>query len=186
MSSSWRRGSSELCCVNNVPNFKDALLWAVNCCLLLLFLVGAPCWWSCRPDEAYWHRTWVILTINWFFFSRSGLGACGGSAAGGRLIYLRLKHKARKLAALDHWSCANIKDDMCTHTRCQTCKASVQLSDGGLDENEFMMRLNWQELISPTPLLNRKRRKSGWTCGCKSVWTRPEIISDVPATAHTV
>lgn len=76
-------------------------------------------------------------------FSRSGPGACRGSPAGARLIYLRLKHKARKLAGLDHWSCANIKDDMCTHTQCQTCKASLQLSDGGLDEHECMMRLKW-------------------------------------------
>lgn len=103
-------------------------------------------------------------------FSRSGPGACRGSAAGEWLIYLRLKHKARKLAGLDHWSCANIKDDMCMHTQRQTCKASLQLADGGLDEDEFMMRLNWQQLISPTRLLNRKRRKSGWTCGCKPVW----------------
>lgn len=103
-------------------------------------------------------------------FSRSGLRACRGSAAGERLIYLRLKHKTRKLAGLDQWNRANIKDDMCTHTRCQTCKASLQLSDGGLDEDEFMMRLNWQQLISHTRLLNRKWRKSGWTCGCKPVW----------------
>lgn len=94
---------------------------------------------------------------------------CEGSTAGEQLIYLRLNHKARKLAGLDHWSCANIGDNMCTHTQHQTSKASLQLSEGGLDEDEFMMRLNWQRLISPTRLLSRKQRKSGCTCGCKPV-----------------
>lgn len=135
-----------------------------------LFWVEAPGW---RSVSLQFKPFWPPLSDN---FSWSEPEGCRGSTAGEQLIYLRLNHKARKLAGSDHWSCANIKDDMCTHTRHQTCKASLQLSDGGLDEDEFVMRLNWQRLICPTRWSNRKQRKSGWTCGCKPVEYKTVVV----------
>lgn len=149
----------EPCWVKDVFNFKDDLLLTIKY-VMSMFWVEAP---GCRSLFLQFKPFPPPLSDN---FSRSepggwGGGGCRGSTAGEQLIYMRLNHKARKLAGRDHWSCANIKDDMCTHTRHQTCKASLQLSDGGLDEDEFVMRLNWQRLISPTPWSSRKQRKSG-------------------------
>lgn len=77
-------------------NFKDYLLLAVKnvaCCFCL--------WFVLLVDEAAELMELIPAELGPFqaltdTFPRSGLGACRGSAAGERLIYLRLKHKARK------------------------------------------------------------------------------------------